>query len=236
MIVSVCFRWSLVFLHISTILSFIVNPKIIPTRHPPFGANSPFKVLSLRATSDADKNTTQSTPPLPVSSYMTDDVGVMPPTGFWDPCGLSRDATEATLVQYRTAELKHGRVAMLCIIGYVVPEVYRFPGDIAPGLPFHSIPNGVAAIDAIPSLGWMQMIFLIGAVDYYGYFGSYAFGQGTTLSSEKLYQRQQSELAHGRLAMVASLELLRHDAQNYVLPNFDGLGEHLITGLPFLYT
>ena len=62
---------------------------------------------------------------------------------------------------------------MLGVIGYIVPEVFRFPGEIAPGLKFADVPNGVAAIDAIPALGWAQIFFLIGAVDYYGYFGDY---------------------------------------------------------------
>jgi hypothetical protein len=166
----------------------------------------------------------------------TNDIGVIAPTGFWDPLNLSEDIDTKTYAQYRTAEIKHGRAAMLCVIGYIVPEIYKFPGEIAPGISFQSIPNGVAAIDAIPSLGWMQIIFLIGAVDYYGYFGNYTFGQAPGLSPEVLYQRQQSELTHGRLAMLASVELLRHDAQNYIIPNYDGLGDQLITGLPFLYS
>ena len=166
----------------------------------------------------------------------TNDVGIVAPTGFWDPLNLSRNIDAETYTQYRTAEIKHGRAAMLCTIGYIVPEIYKFPGDIAPGISFQSIPNGVAAIDAIPSLGWMQIIFLIGAVDYYGYLGSYTFGQALALTPEVLYQRQQSELTHGRLAMLASMELLRHDAQNYIIPNYDGLGNQLITGLPFLYS
>jgi Chlorophyll A-B binding protein len=165
----------------------------------------------------------------------TTDIGVIAPTGFWDPLNLSEDIDAATYTQYRTAEIKHGRVAMLCVIGYIVPEFYKFPGDIAPGLSFQSIPNGVAAIDSIPSLGWMQIIFLIGAVDHYGYLGSYDFGRAPALPDEVLYQRQQSELTHGRLAMLASMELLRHDAQNYIIPNYDGLGDQLITGLPFIY-
>jgi len=49
-----------------------------------------------------------------------------------------------------------------------------------------------------------------------------------------LEKRTNSELTHGRLAMLATLELLRHDSQNLVQPGFDGL-DNLITGLPFLY-
>ena len=185
--------------------------------------------------STESSTTIQSFPPF-LRTNTDDIVGVMAPTGFWDPLHLSENITAVTYEHYRTAEVKHGRVAMLCVIGYVVPEIDRFPGEIAPGLSFQSIPHGVAAIDAIPALGWMQIIFLIGAVDYYGFLGSFAAGRAPNLAPEILVQRQQSELAHGRLAMLASMELLRHDAQNYVIPNFDGLGNHLITGLPFIYS
>ena len=44
-------------------------------------------------------------------------------------------------------------------------------------LKFADVPHGVAAINAIPALGWMQMVFLIGAVDYWGIFGDYPIGK-----------------------------------------------------------
>lgn len=128
---------------------------------------------------------------------------------------------------------QHGRVAQLCVIGYIVPEVFRFPGEIAPGVAFADIPHGVAAIDAIPALGWAQMFFFIGAVDYYGFLGDFESGK-PALAPAEAEKRALSELQHGRLAMLASLELLRHDSQNLVSPGFDGL-DNLITGLPFLY-
>mmetsp|Transcript_4187 Transcript_4187/g.9000 ORF Transcript_4187/g.9000 Transcript_4187/m.9000 type:complete len:203 (+) Transcript_4187:39-647(+) len=161
------------------------------------------------------------------------ELGVIEPTGFFDPLGLSANIDEETFAQYRTAELKHGRVAQLCVIGYIVPEIYRFPGEIAPGVAFADIPNGVAAINAIPSLGWLQMIFFIGAVDYWGVLGDFDIGK-PKLDPDELEKRQVQELQHGRLAMLAVLELLRHDSQNLVKPGFDGL-DNLITGFPFLY-
>jgi hypothetical protein len=54
------------------------------------------------------------------------------------------------------------------------------------------------------------------------------------LSPEVLDKRITQELQHGRLAMLATAELLRHDWQNTVVPGFDGY-DNLITGLPFLY-
>jgi hypothetical protein len=162
------------------------------------------------------------------------ELGVIAPTGFFDPYGLSTNIDQETFDQYRTAELKHGRVAQLAVVGYVAPEIFRWPGEIAPGLAFADIPNGIAAINAIPALGWLQMFFFIGAVDYYGYFGNFAIGKLESLQDEYIERRKLSELQHGRIAMLAILELFRHDSQNLVSPGFDGL-DHLITGLPFMY-
>jgi len=122
---------------------------------------------------------------------------------------------------------------MLAVLGYIAPETYRFPFDIAPGLPCSEVPNGVAAIDAIPSLGWIQIIFAIGATDYYGFLGNFEqcmkpFGK------DDIEELKVNELSHGRLAMLAFLELLRHDSQNFVSPGFDGM-EGMITGFPWLY-
>ncbi|GKZ00933.1 hypothetical protein MPSEU_001044800 [Mayamaea pseudoterrestris] len=157
--------------------------------------------------------------------------GALPPIGYWDPLGLA--TTEAKFDEYRAVELKHGRVAMLAVVGFVVPEFYRFGFDIAPGLPCAEVPNGVAALSAIPSLGWAQMFFFIGAVDYWGILGDFEVGK-PDLDPDTLKKRQTQELQNGRLAMLATLELLRHNSQNLVSPGFDGL-DNLITGLPFLY-
>ncbi len=97
------------------------------------------------------------------------ELGVIAPAGYFDPAGLAKDIDQETFNAYRDSEIKHGRVCMLAVIGYIVPEVFRFPGEIAPGIKFADIPNGVAAIEAVPALGWAQMFFLIGSVDYYGF-------------------------------------------------------------------
>jgi hypothetical protein len=163
-----------------------------------------------------------------VSPY-AGELGTIAPTGFFDPLGLSNDIDQATFDRYRTVELKHGRVSQLAVLGFIIPEVTRFPGDIAPGVAFADVPNGYAALDAIPSLGWLQIVFLIGAVDYWGVLGDFEVGK-LNLTPERLEERQLQELQHGRLAMIAVLELIRHTA----VDGADGL-DHVITGLPFLY-
>jgi hypothetical protein len=116
---------------------------------------------------------------------------------------------------------------MLAVIGYIVPEVYRWPGEIAPGIKFADIPNGVAALDKVPALGWMQIFFLIGAVDYSGFLGDFEMGKAPNMDAATLETRRMNEISNGRLAMLAFLELVRHDSQNYMSPGFDGY-EHLI--------
>jgi hypothetical protein len=157
------------------------------------------------------------------------ELGVIAPTGFFDPFKLSKGISEEKFSSFRTAEIKHGRVAQLAVLGYVVPEFFRFGFDISPGLACADVPNGVAAIGAIPALGWAQIIFLVGVVDFKGFLGDFAIGK-PDLEESELENRQLQELQHGRLAMLGFLELVRHDTQN----GADGM-DNLITGFPFLY-
>jgi len=81
----------------------------------------------------------------------------------------------------------------------------------------------------------LQRLILFSVFCYLQQYGYLRFDSGVPdLAPEELEKRQLNELQHGRLAMLAVLELLRHDSQNLVTPGFDGL-DNLITGLPFLY-
>jgi len=132
---------------------------------------------------------------------------------------------------------------MLAVLGYVATETYKFPFDIAPGIPCTSIPSGIAAIQAVPALGWMQMFFLIGFVDYSlttkGSAGPFTSEAGVKefASEEEALKATNQELNHGRLAMLAVLELLRHDSQSLIGGMYSGdeVYGNLITGLPFIY-
>jgi hypothetical protein len=96
--------------------------------------------------------------------------GVIAPTGFWDPLGLAKDIDATTFTKYRTAELKHGRVAMLAVIGYLAAESFRFPGAIdLDGTTFASLPNGVDALKAINPFGWFQIGASIGFWEVFGW-------------------------------------------------------------------
>ena len=172
------------------------------------------------------------------------EAGVTKPLGFFDPLNLSKGKDQATFDKYRTAELKHGRVSQLAVLGYVATEIYKFPGEIAPGVTFESIPSGLAAIEAVPTLGWFQIIFLIGFVDFSltteGAAAPFTNEGGVKqfASAEEELKATNQELNHGRLAMLAILELLRHDSQSLIGGMYSGdeVMGNLITGLPFIYS
>lgn len=168
-----------------------------------------------------------------LNSY-ENEIGALPPTGFWDPAGLSDGISQEKFDEYRLAELKHGRVAMMAVLGYIAPETYRFGYNLTPdgSVNTNDLPNGIAAINALPFLGWVQILAFVGCVETYGWFTSPA--GVLDLPDDILAKRQTAELQHGRLAMLAVLELFRHDSQNLVVPGFDGY-DNLITGLPFIY-
>jgi hypothetical protein len=166
------------------------------------------------------------------ASEFENEAGVVAPVGFFDPAKLSQGISQERFDSYRLAELKHGRVCMMAVLGYVATETYHFPGVVAPGIPFDSIPTGYAAIAAVPLLGWLQIVWTVGIVETTGNLGSFDIGY-LNLEPEEYFKRQTQELQHGRLAMLAFLELLRHDTQT-LAGNDDGL-DVLISGLPFIY-
>merc|ERR1712178_391255 len=52
--------------------------------------------------------------------------GITGPLGLFDPLGISSNVPEGRLLFYREAELKHGRVCMLAILGLIVGERHDF--------------------------------------------------------------------------------------------------------------
>jgi hypothetical protein len=116
------------------------------------------------------------------------------------------------------------------VLGYVVPEVYRLPGEITPGLKFADVPNGLEALKVIPGSFWVALFLSIGCVNFLNYekSGSYTEWQDMDMDPAELAERKQNEISNGRLAMLAFMELVRHDITS-------APGEPMITGLPFLY-
>jgi len=85
----------------------------------------------------------------------TKEIGALTPLGFFDPLKLCTydpaNCPDDEFAQLRYTELKHGRCAMLAVVGYLTTAAgVRFPGA-------EDIPGGIGALSAIPGMVWLQM-------------------------------------------------------------------------------
>ncbi|CEM02552.1 unnamed protein product [Vitrella brassicaformis CCMP3155] len=128
--------------------------------------------------------------------------------GVWDPLGFSKD--ESSLYRYRAVELKHGRVAMLAVLGYFVAELWHplYDGKVEPGL---------KAISQVPSAGWLQILATIAAIelsigkqDFENRApGDLGFGINPFENDPVEFAKLQlKEIKNGRLAMIAIAGML----------------------------
>ena len=154
------------------------------------------------------------------------ELGAQPPLGLYDPLGLLDDADQERFDRLRYVEIKHGRISMLAFLGQITTRAgYYLPGDIdTAGTSFDSIPNGWAAVNAIPQAGLLQIVAFVGALELFvmkdvtgeaefvGDFrnGALDFGWDTFDEETKLSKRG-IELNNGRAAMMGILGLMVHE-------------------------
>jgi len=145
-----------------------------------------------------------------------------------DPLGLGAEGNAEDFKRRRATEVKHGRVSMLACIGYMVPEYYKFPGEISPWtakLKFDIIGNGLAAFQKVPPGGWYQMFAFVGLlekgfwvaddnrppgdIEAAGLLGV-PYGPRIRDGAEKT-RRLNAEMANGRLAMFSIIGMFFQD-------------------------
>jgi len=143
-------------------------------------------------------------------------IGAQPPLGLWDPLGLLKDASQERFDRLRYVETKHGRIAMLAILGHLVTTAgYRLPGEIAFGVPFSSIKSGLAAFETIPAAGTAQLFVFIGLLEL-------GFGarqeeieeaqlKASGWDGETIDRKIAIELNNGRAAMMGIFALVIHE-------------------------
>jgi len=130
----------------------------------------------------------------------------------FDPVGFAERSPES-LLWFREAELKHCRVSMLAVLGFVVPEFVRVPGE---QFSFEAIPRVIDAHDKLPQsmiqiFGWISFLEACSwaAVANMNEFdrkpGDFGFDPLKLYPTdpEKQKEMQLKELKNGRLAMVA---------------------------------
>merc|ERR1711924_178007 len=83
--------------------------------------------------------------------------GAMEPLGYFDPVGFTTNY--ASFRKLRTAEIKHGRVAMMAALGAVVQHYIQLPG-------FESVPKGLGAVNVSPGReAAIALILITGALE-----------------------------------------------------------------------
>ena len=139
-------------------------------------------------------------------------VGDCAPLGFFDPLGFSKDASPEKMKQYREAELKHGRVAMLACFGMIAGDEKSFIPRVF--VKFSS--NPLKAAVETPKLGWLQILTFIMFIEVLGILNTrrpdYEPGNFLGSSQWETDQGWQSyqvkELNNGRLAMFGAIGML----------------------------
>jgi Chlorophyll A-B binding protein len=138
---------------------------------------------------------------------------------------LVADGDQEKFDRLRFVELKHGRISMLAVVGYLVQEAgIRLPGDIDySGLKFADVPNGFAALNTITQGGVAQIVAFIGFLEFSvmkditggEFVGDFRndyidFGWDKLDEATKLKKRA-IELNQGRAAQMGILALMVHE-------------------------
>merc|ERR1719486_1448503 len=159
----------------------------------------------------------EAEPVEPVFSVL-DLPGITAPLGFFDPLDFCGEASEGKIKFYREVELKHGRVAMLASLGFLVGEQFHplFGGNI-------DVPSYIAFQETPLQTFWPAVVFLISIAEVFSVFTfqNPAGSQPWSISldhepgnlnwdplglkptdAEELKTMQTKELNNGRLAMI----------------------------------
>merc|ERR1712087_149711 len=104
-------------------------------------------------------------PPAPPAFNVKDLPGISGPLGFFDPLGFSTDASEGKIKFYREVELKHGRVAMLASLGFLVGENFHplFGGNI-------DVPSYIAFQETPLQTFWPAVMLAISVLEVFSVF------------------------------------------------------------------
>jgi hypothetical protein len=147
--------------------------------------------------------------------------GAISPLGFFDPLGFTKDSNEDEVKRLREAEIMHGRVSMMAVVGYLIGE--NTP-TIAFGFEHPTIANDQLAVVPVLILapfflainlaeafrankGWVEpspeTLFTLRKGYYPGDLGFDPLGLKPTGASD-FAEMQSKELSNGRLAMLAA--------------------------------
>lgn len=166
--------------------------------------------------------------PATLDGTMLGDVGFDPlgfstvPVGPWFLGNEGRIGELGNLAWYREAELIHGRIAQVAVVGFLAPGLFgTLPGNEWTGVDAYSNLNPLEAFSQVPGLAILQIFLFMSyletkriniikeeGADYQP--GDLRIGQGEgrwnpfglEYSEEAYAEKQLQELKHCRLAMI----------------------------------
>ena len=153
------------------------------------------------------------------------ELGAQAPLGFFDPLGLVADGDKEKFDRLRYVEIKHGRICMLGVVGYLTNAAGIYlPGNIAmDGTKFSDLGYGWDASFAVPVAGALQVLAFVGLLEIAGWkqaegsfpgdFSDSAFPVGWVgdYDEETKLNKRAIELNQGRAAQMGMLALMVHD-------------------------
>ena len=173
-----------------------------------------------------------------VRPALFDEVKLAGDSGF-DPFQLASD--KATLLSYRGAELRHGRLAMLATVGWPMSELVQPSLATALGLPVETAKGGLAPSVLNGGLGQISPVFWLGTIALADYIelesldrekeGKMPGDVGFDPLGMKSEQMEEAELANGRLAMLAITGFAVQEAFTKLL----GAAKPVIDETPFFF-
>jgi light-harvesting complex I chlorophyll a/b binding protein 1 len=165
-------------------------------------------LLAGSAAAFAPAQTAQTSSALQVSEL---ELGTTEPLGVFDPLGWMETQPES-FERRRAVERKHGRVAMMAVVGVIVHNNHiTFDGYLSPSnnLKFSDVPTGTDGIRAIPTAGLAQILAFFALVElawmpaskYDGDYGVGYFGTNVEDPEEKA-RKLNVEINNGRAAQM----------------------------------
>jgi len=181
--------------------------------------------LSLVGAAAAFAPTTTQRVSTQISLGLDDIGGSSAPLPNFDPLNLANFGSDETLLWFRAAELKHGRVAMVATTGYLFNAAgFHFPGMLSSDISFESLSTMTPpeAWAATPTAGKAQILgtIFIAELVTEGYQGTHYMKGGdlptmvfpkidfSGVSEATMSRKRTSELNNGRLAQIAIMSFL----------------------------
>jgi hypothetical protein len=165
------------------------------------------------------------------------ELGAQIPLGYFDPLRLLENADQARFDRLRFVEIKHGRISMLAVVGYLfTASDIRWAGfaDVQHTIKFADVPGGFGAFEVLPSSYLAWLVLVLGGADFHmarDYTGNPEFPgdirngaahlpanarsgvlqMWDNLDDATKLKKRAIELNNGRAAMMGILALMVHE-------------------------